>query len=266
MKEENIKRFKNWMTNNDVKQKDISDVLGVQDSYVSNILGGKVNVGAKTAGKLKDAYGFNPKWLINDEEPMFISEMNKEELNNHKIEVEKSIDRAPLIKPVIPEEIIMQQGVDIFEWMNNNKDRVEMLMLSHLLPPFDIVYRVISDGMKPQVEKGDILALRCIPDKRKIIDGECYMIDTSSQGFLIRRLHYKKGKFTCESNIPEYGVMEIDEADVFNIFAIVGLVRNRVTSHSEMAHLFEQNRKKDEHIDKMLTIMEKMTDNMSNKQ
>ena len=149
-------------------------------------------------------------------------------------------------KPVIPDELVRQTGTDIVEWMRDNANEVEKLMLSNIFPPYDLFYRVICDAMKPQVEKGDILALLCLKDKKKIINGECYMIDSHTYGFIIRRLYYKDGIYTCKSNQADLGVLDIPEEDVFNIFSISGLIRLRVPSSADA------NEKKDRQIEELI--------------
>lgn len=154
--------------------------------------------------------------------------------------------------PVIPDDLVRQQGTNILDWITENKTNTEQLRISQLLPPFDIFYRVICDAMKPQIEKGDILTLKHLADKTKIVDGECYVIDSVNHGLIIRRLHYNRGKYTCECNLKELGTIEIDESDVFSVFSIVGLVRLRVSSHSETTRLWAANDRKDQIIENLM--------------
>ena len=167
--------------------------------------------------------------------------------------------------PVIPDDLVRQSGTNILDWMEENVRSTERLRVSQLLPPFDMFYRVICDAMKPNVEKGDLLALKALVDKRKIIDGECYVIDSANHGLIIRRLHYKDGIYTCECNLKELGTIEIAEKDVFSVFAIVGLVRLRVSSHSETTRLWNANDRKDKIIESLIKENEsksKVIDNL----
>lgn len=156
------------------------------------------------------------------------------------------------VSPVIPDDLVRQQGVNVLDWIEANPNDTEQLKVSHILPPFEIFYRVVCDAMKPNVEKGDILALKHIPDKTKVIDGECYVVDSANHGLIIRRLYYKGGVYTCECNLKELGTIEIAEKDVFSVFSIVGLIRLRVSSHSETVRLWSSNDKKDKHIAELL--------------
>ena len=167
--------------------------------------------------------------------------------------------------PVIPDDLVRQSGTNILDWIEANRSNTEQLKVSHILPPFEIFYRVICDAMKPNIEKGDILALKHLADKTKIIDGECYVVDSAAHGLIIRRLHYKDGKYVCECNLKELGTIEIKEADVFSVFAIVGLVRLRVSSHSETTRLWAANDRKDKIIESLMEQNKMLTDMLNKK-
>lgn len=235
---------------------------GLPNAYVSNI---RVSITDDKLAKIAERYPqLNKSWLIMGKGDML---------------VEGHCDRANEVcefngiesvceMPVIPDDMIMKQNVDIYEYMNANKNEVEKLRISHIFPDFDMFYRVISDGMRPQIEKGDLLSLKLIPNKTKIIDGECYVVNSENHGLIIRRLHYKNGVFRCESNLQELGVMDIHEKEVNNVFAIVGLIRMRVSPHAEEVKLFHSNERKGRVIEEMVNQHGKMLniiDTMSQK-
>ena len=171
--------------------------------------------------------------------------------------------------PVIPDDLVRQSGTNILDWIEANRSNTEQLKVSHILPPYEIFYRVICDAMKPNVEKGDILALKHLADKTKIIDGECYVVDSAAHGLIIRRLHYKDGKYVCECNLKELGTIQLEESEVFSVFAIVGLVRLRVSSHSETTRLWAANDKKDKIIESLIEqnrhLIEELSEYKQNK-
>ena len=218
---------------------------GLKNSYVNNI---RKSITDDKLKLIADHYpNLNLSWLVLGHGEMILDE-------NANITCEEKMDNSqPIETPVIPDDIIMKQGIDVYEYMKANRNEVEKLRLSHIFPPFDMFYRVISDGMRPQVEKGDILALKILNNKTKVIDGECYLIDSANHGFIIRRLHYRDGVFVCESNLQELGTMEIAEEEVFNVFAIVGLLRLRVTPHAEEVRLLQSNERKGKVIEEMLS-------------
>lgn len=224
--------------------------------------------GYKSSKAFADALGISPaslsKWLSRnylDVEKVHevFPELSVEWLVTGKGEMLKqTTDKKSLTSnPVVPDDLVRQQGTNILDWIETNRANTEQLKVSHILPPFEIFYRVICDAMKPQIEKGDILALKHIADKTKIIDGECYVIDSKHHGLIIRRLHYRDGVFSCECNLKELGQIEIAESDVFSVFSIVGLVRLRVSSHSETTRLWAANAQKD-HIINNLMAQNKM--------
>lgn len=230
---------------------------GLPNAYVNNI---RNSVTEDKLQNILERYPqLNKTWLVFGEGDMVLKKNSKTCESSEECTTEVISET-----PVIPENIIMKPDTDISEYVNKNSKEIEKLTLSHIFPPRDLFYRVISDGMRPQVEKGDILALKRIPNKTKIMDGECYLLNTVNHGFLLRRLHFKDGIFTCESNLQELGIMEISEEDVFNVYSIVGLLRLRVTPHAEEVMLRTANERKGKVIEEMLTQHTTMLDIISN--
>jgi hypothetical protein len=170
----------------------------------------------------------------------------------------KSADDKVRVSPVVPDDLVRQSGTNVLDWIENNRANTEQLKVSHILPTFDFFYRAICDAMKPNIEKGDLLALKALADKTKIIDGECYVIDTRAHGLIIRRLHYRAGTYTCECNLKELGTIEINENDVFSVFSIAGLIRLRVSSHSETTRLWVASERKDRIIEHLMQQNERL--------
>lgn len=227
--------------------------------------------GFKSSKAFADALGITPaslsKWLSRnylDVEKVHntFPELSIEWLVTGKGEMLKqTTDKKSLTSnPVVPDDLVRQQGTNILDWIETNRANTEQLKVSHILPPFEIFYRVICDAMKPQIEKGDILALKHLADKTKIIDGECYVLDSKHHGLIIRKLHYKNGVYTCDCNLKELGQIEIAESEVFSVFSIVGLVRLRVSSHSETTRLWAANDRKNQIIENLMAQNNRLID------
>lgn len=62
--------LKAYFSEHNIKQVDIAEKLGVQKSFVSELLAGKRTLGHETAVKLSKAYGFDINWLLTGEGSM----------------------------------------------------------------------------------------------------------------------------------------------------------------------------------------------------
>ena len=60
-----------YFTLNGIKQRDAAEAVGVNESSMSNILAGRYKIGRKMAFKFKEAFGFDPIFLLTGEGGLF---------------------------------------------------------------------------------------------------------------------------------------------------------------------------------------------------
>ena len=88
---------------------------------------------------------------------------------------------------------------------------------------------ITGHSMEPEINHGDIIALKEIPDHSFLPFGEIYAIITSNGMRTIKRI----GPASCPENYslipanrsPEYGVQEIPKTFVFKVYQVLGCVK-----------------------------------------
>lgn len=88
---------------------------------------------------------------------------------------------------------------------------------------------ITGHSMEPEINHGDIIALKEIADPSFLPFGEIYAIITSNGMRTIKRI----GPASCPENYslipanrsPEYGVQEIPKAFVFKVYQVLGCVK-----------------------------------------
>lgn len=209
---------------------------------------------------MKEFPELNKTWLILGEGEM---------LSSHS--VQEATPDGELIKPedmpIIPAELAMAEELDVWEYFLQHKDKIERKRYSAAFSKFDFFYRVTSDALKPNIEKSDILLLRKL-NGRKIVNGDCYVIDTKHFGFILRIAYEddEQGMIRLESTVSRYSSLKVGEDDIFALYSIVGLMRTQVTAHSFMSvlkdELDKKNKQLDDEIDnnrRLIGIIDKMS-------
>lgn len=91
----------------------------------------------------------------------------------------------------------------------------------------DFMISVRGSSMYPKYSSGDVVACRLVTEVLFLQWNKVYVIDTISQGVIMKRL--KKGKsddtLVCKSDNESYGEFEIPKTDIRNIALVVGVVR-----------------------------------------
>lgn len=167
--------------------------------------------------------------------------------------------------PVISSDMIRKTDLNIWKFVHDNIDNIEKISMQNIYSDYDLFYRVISDSMKPTIEKGDLLVLRKVNDMKKIVNGDCYMVDTVDYGCVVRMLYYENGVYSCKANIPEYSDITLSENEIYNIFSIVGLVRPLVTPRSDYKDKIFELKTKDIQINELIDNIGKLIDHITKK-
>lgn len=228
------------------QNKEIADAMGAAEGTLSKA----INKGAteKFLLRFNIAYGnlFNLSWLMNGTGDMLANTQQHsgnniiqgngishiQQVNGHSTVVthpaitnndsDTEFERAP----IIPQNWAKKPNFDSFEAVQENLDKVEMSEVVVADLPISAWHRVTSNCMYPYCFAGDKIALTEIPDKKTVIPGDIYGIDTKSNGMIIRILFPVEGGYRAHAyNSMEYPDFVIPHTDVIRVFRKVGLFR-----------------------------------------
>lgn len=91
----------------------------------------------------------------------------------------------------------------------------------------DFLMYVRGSSMVPKYNSGDVVACRFVKELLFVQWNKVYVIDTKSQGAMIKRLIRSENPdyVICRSDNNEYGDFEVPMSDVLNIALVVGAIR-----------------------------------------
>lgn len=228
MNEENLKRLKSWMSENKHSQQEIADRMGVSQAYVNQLLNGLSKFGKRTALTWRDEFGFNPKWLLYEEEPMFTYEEEDPEhisKNLYNNKNDENLFKQVKVAPLVPIDITRQQNVRVWDYMNRHKDVYDTIP-DRLMPNFDLIHTVRSNVLAPAIEKGDVLFLQHLElSTDSVVNGHIYFIDTKKNGIVIKKVYINDGKLQCFSLSGKIAVKSFDIDEIYDIFSVVAMLK-----------------------------------------
>lgn len=261
--------LKRLLFDNNLSQRDLASIIGEYQSVISLIITGKRKLMARHIEALEahfgketiDAYTIpsNPMAAISKEATIqFLDKQEVEELREEVIEEVKAEESIPML----PAEVSTEPEVDIRGYIEEYGSELERVNPSEMLKHADLVEKILHTSMLPTFQPDDKVFIRFIPDKAKIVDGNTYYIDSKTYPTLIRRVKFEgENKLRLIAQNRQFGDIIMDRADILNIGTIVGLLRmNFGNQYDEIEAV---RRKKDEHLERMMDMLERKEDQQS---
>ena len=184
-----------------------AQTLGIGQKLLSNMFIRGTEPSSKTISSILNTFpDISAEWLLRGEGDMIISN-DKRALKNN-------------VRPRIPMTVAagsiggFADGVKSYE--------CEQIPVINAFPSYDYTMIVKGSSMEPKYEGGDEIAIKKVTDY--IEWGKVYVLDTRD-GAVIKRIYDAQDKYRCVSYNKEYPDFEINKADVFGVYKVVGLIR-----------------------------------------
>lgn len=125
--------------------------------------------------------------------------------------------------------------IDAFAGISSNTDYSIMsnsIEDRYVVPLFgktdvDFMIQVKGNSMQPKYNSGDVVACKFIKELTFIQWNKTYVIDTKSQGTIIKRLKKPREKdmVTCLSDNIEFDDFELPISEIRNVALVIGVIR-----------------------------------------
>lgn len=261
--------FKQLMWDKGLTQAKLAEIMGVQQTVISRFLNDKREPLAHHISALEEHYGkeviasyvlpHTP--IVPAIQDATITIYDAKMVEEVKEEVKEEIMEAESI-PMLPAEVSTEPEVDIRGYIEEYGSELERVNPSEMLKHADLVEKILHTSMLPTFQPDDKVFIRFIPDKAKIVDGNTYYIDSKTYPTLIRRVKFEgENKLRLIAQNRQFGDIIMDRGDILNIGTIVGLLRmNFGNQYDEIESV---RRKKDEHLERMMDMLERKEDQQS---
>jgi transcriptional regulator with XRE-family HTH domain len=252
-----------------LSQRKIAEIIGTTQSEISHFANGRrpllehhlQSLIAYFGKETIDAYTIPDIPFTPHTQDATISIYDAKMVEEIKEEVKEEIMEVESI-PMLPAEVSTEPEVDIRGYIEEYGSELERVNPSEMLKHADLVEKILHTSMLPTFQPDDKVFIRFIPDKAKIVDGNTYYIDSKTYPTLIRRVKFEgDNKLRLIAQNRQFGDIIMDRGDILNIGTIVGLLRmNFGNQYDEIEAV---RRKKDEHLERMMDMLERKEDQQS---
>jgi transcriptional regulator with XRE-family HTH domain len=250
-------------------KRDLAAKLGYNVSSFSQIINGRVPISDKFIERfLNFATMIDEKWLLTGEGDMLtqspaslvIHDATAEQYDHSGVplqlvstevieEIKEEIKKEEAI-PVISPEVANKPNENVRLYIEENSGELEHINPSELLKGADAAERVLRSSMSPSFIPSDIVFLRFLHNKTKIVDGNIYYFDLKTRPTMIRKVKLEGDKLRLIDENPDFGDVITDFSDILNVADIVGMLRT--TFSTQYSEIEAVRRKKDEQVDSLI--------------
>lgn len=269
--------FKRLMFDNDLNQLKLGEILKIKQPEVSKLINKRRDISpglmelliAHFGEATIKAYTIDDNIIELHKTPQTrqiqASIVSAEIVEEAKVEAKEEL-RAELSIPVISSEVSTRTGFNIVEYIEENGGELEHINPSELMRGASAAEKVLTTSMMPTFIPGDIVFVRVLHDKEKIVDGATYYFNLRSRPTMIRKAKFAPdGKLRLVAKNRDFGEIIIDRNDVLHIAKIIGLLRMTFTDQYDEIEALRA--KKDQQIDNLIEEVRdsgKRTDRMMN--
>ena len=220
-----IKRF---CEDHNLRQADFGNIIGVEQSVVSNMTKGIRHIRLEHIERLREAYGNVVDNYRTDGvpvKPATMSPLPASTMTAQVSDVQRGYDveEAMIVEqpPIIPDAIARKAEIDILKWAESNeadhsKNAFDIL---DILKKTAFIIKMTNNAMAPALYQNELVFLKPLPSNTLITDGDPYGIDTNNRGILIRHLYDRGDHYLARpKNRREYGDIQIPKHSVIRVY------------------------------------------------
>lgn len=204
-------------------QKEFSEKLGYKnDTTISAMIGGSKHIPSKLGERIKSTmlHDLNLSWWESGCGDMII---DTQSYSTQEIEIVE----IPTI-PVIPRDLCEEQDLDKYEVVQSDESIARSPVVKQFAT-YDTYYNIYNDEMAPYFLAGDKLAIAPYNqgEETKLVNGRAYVIDTKTNGMLLRLLYKTTDGYRAVAYNDRYGEEIIQFDEVIRVFRVLGLIRTQ---------------------------------------
>lgn len=215
-------RLKKFIKSENLTVVQFEKSISVSNGYVNGMVNG---IGNSKLNKILELYpNLNIQWLLTGDGSM----LKKLKTNESMIVNEPTLTYGKTNEiPLLPLEAFAGNGDE-----NTNGVSHMDLQDKYIVPLFDglktdFMISVKGSSMYPKYSSGDVVACRMIEELLFIQWNKVYVIDTISQGVIMKRLKKADSEesIICKSDNKEYDEFSLPKKDIRKIALVVGVIR-----------------------------------------
>ncbi len=227
-----LQRIKQFIDLKGITNQNFEKEIGFSNGAFASQLRNNKTIGVDKLENILTSFPeLNPNWLLTGKGEMTVNYQKSKTDNpiSYLKEAPTDFQLKPTNQgiPIIPFEAFGGYGDGTIEGVN-----IETIQDRYVVPLFhgikiDFMIPVRGSSMYPKYNSGDVVACRIINDIYFIQWNKVYVIDTISQGTVIKRLKKSDNSdnVICKSDNKDYDEFELPKSDIRTIAMVVGVIR-----------------------------------------
>ena len=128
--------------------------------------------------------------------------------------------------PIIPPAIVRLPNIDVKTYLSDNSETVDYRKVVRGNVIADMCARVKDLAMYPEFQVGDEIYLVEVDKEASLVNGSVYVVDTKSQGLILRMLYDEGDRYKARARACErYTDFPILKSDIIRVFTVTQLRR-----------------------------------------
>lgn len=217
-----VARIKDFIDFKGVSVRKFEEATGFSNGAFASQFKNNKTIGVDKVENILQTYPeINPDWLLTGNGQML-------KKGNENISVKESRTQyGQKSIPLLPLEAFAGLGESNIAGVDFDtiEERYDVPLFYNIR--VDFMINVRGSSMYPKYSSGDVVACRMVNDLLFVQWNKIYVIDTISQGIIMKRLKRSKidGNIVCKSDNNEYDEFEVPMNDIRNIALVVGSIR-----------------------------------------
>ena len=246
----------------EVTQTELASIMNIGQSEVSKMMNGLRPIRPEHIALLEQRFGKDVVAAYNLSDEQYDAWRNRTSKTIQATivpaEIVEEIKEEALESegvPMLPEVLSSARDINVRAYIEENGDELELYNPALMLKDADLAEKVRKSSMLPIFAPDDVVFVSFLNDKSKIVDGEYYYMDIKSRPTMIRKLKIEGSKYRLVATNPDFADIIIEQRDIINVAAIVGLFR--ATFNDYGSHIAAVRKQKDEQIDNLIDQLDK---------
>lgn len=249
-------------------QEDLAEALGVSHPYVNALLNGKP-FGKKQAKKWESLFGISAHWLLTGAGDMLVDSnvtngvipttstnttITTGDINGNGNNIAGGmVVQTPSseVESVVVEEVPYLARPVIESRDTNLREYVESEDVRTIIPQglictgIDFARKIYSDAMAPDIREGDIILCNFVPDASNLVDGDTYVVETTTYGCVMRDIKHEGDEVVLMARNGRSPDLRVKQSEIRSVAVPIQLIRSTFSQRTDFSKII---REKDERI------------------
>lgn len=245
--------FRRLMWDKDLKQNDIADIMGVNQSVVSKFIRGQRTPLKHHIDKLIAHFGEDVIKYYYSSDSTISSQERQQPEDISDAEVIEDDNTQSMTIPMVTDVVLSKRNLDIKHYIEKNGSELQSIDPYTLFEGAEFIVEMFKDSMAPDIMAGDKVILQFLPKEAKLQSGALYFVNSKTYADVVRDVYFDGDTAILKARNKRYGDIVLDKSEIIRVANVLGIYRN--TFSSSYAQLDELRERKDAQMDKMLDMM-----------